>query len=241
MRKAWDGRRAKLKVSKKACWCWPVPLHLCTGDYFRPGRHFGDDLDEDAHRLRCGVVAGEVSHVPDPTAKPLDPDRLQFQVGPHFDPRKYFDAATLKLYDFPLTYGIDPDDAGEPPRVQVRASPKAKIELFKKMAAVGLHQPIEEGSFLGRCRNGLFAVPKDGLRDRMVLDGRPANMCDRKQNRWCYGMASASALAGIYLEEDHVLVSSGEDLRDYSYQFCVNKERICRNVLQGDVSLADFW
>lgn len=86
-------------------------------------------------------------------------------------------------------------------------------------------------------RNGLFAVPKDGLRDRMVLDGRPANLADRGQTKWCKSMASASSLSGLFIPADEVMVFGGEDLKDYFYQFVVNAERVSRNVLCGDLSI----
>ncbi len=44
-------------------------------------------------------------------------------------------------------------------------------------------------------------------------------------------MASASILRHITLNDSEVLLASGEDLKDYFYQFKVNFERTCRNVL----------
>ena len=84
-------------------------------------------------------------------------------------------------------------------------SSKAKLDLFKKM------RPISEGKFLDKYRSGLFALPKDAEKDRMVLGGRPAAMVDQGQNNWCDWMASAACLASIYREPDKVLLSSGED------------------------------
>ena len=95
-----------------------------------------------------------------------------------------------------------------------------------------------DGEYLQDYQNGLFAVPKDGTRDRMVLDGRPANMADTAQNRWSQAMASAAALCHICLDDDKVLLASGEDLKDCFYQFKVNKQRTARNVLEGRLSLA---
>ena len=69
------------------------------------------------------------------------------------------------------------------------------------MADVDLLKPIPGGALLIKYKNGLFAVPKDSTRDRMVLDGRPANMADRGQQRWSQAMASGAALAGLYMEE----------------------------------------
>lgn len=107
------------------------------------------------------------------------------------------------------------------------------------MADVDLLKPIPDGTFLKKYRNGLFAVPKDSSRDRMVLDGRPANMVDRGQQRWSQSMASGAALAGIYIEDDKDLVCSGEDLKDCFYQFKVGDQRTARNVLAGSLSLEE--
>ena len=77
---------------------------------------------------------------------------------------------------------------------------------------------------------------KDQLRDRLILDGRPANMLDLGQSKWCKGMASASSVSQLFLEEDRDLCICGEDLRDYFYQFSVNPERVRRNALCEKVS-----
>ena len=74
-------------------------------------------------------------------------------------------------------------------------------------------------------------MPKDQHRDR--LDGRPANLLDRGQHKWCKAMASAATLGHIRLREGHVLAMSGEDLKDFFYQLEVNHERVCRNTLRA--------
>ena len=114
--------------------------------------------------------------------KPLVADRLVFPSRPAFDPLPFFDDSTAELYFFPLTKGRDPSTLPSPPWVQVRAAPRERLKLFKKMAISGLLQPVAQGSFLLDHRNGLFAAPKDAERDRMVLDGRPAILADRGQS-----------------------------------------------------------
>ena len=52
-------------------------------------------------------------------------------------------------------------------------------------------------------------------------------------------MASASALAQLYIDDDKVLVTSGEDLKDCFYQFKVNAQRTVRNVLEGFLTLEE--
>ena len=206
--------------------------------YFTSARKSAPTVLGDAE-LACGAIIGEVDYAPDPNAKPLDAGRLQFPSRPSFDPRPFFDARTRELYEHPLQCAKPLDDLPKPPTVKVRASYKAKIELYKKMAAAGMLQPIPEGSFLKDYRSGLFAVPKDSTRDRMVLDARGANIPDPGQNCWCKAMASAASLAGLYIDDEHIMVAGGEDLRDFFYQFIVSEERTRRNVLQGDISLED--
>eukprot|EP00435_Cladocopium_sp_Y103_P062852 s652_g24.t1 len=203
----------------------------------RPRRRDWCDGDDDL--WRAGEPHGAVQSSLSSTAKPLYPERLVFPCKPAFDPRPFFDPATRDLYERPLELGISAEEAGEPPRVLVRASKENKVLLYKKMADIGLLKPVMPGTFHEFYQNGLFAVPKDGARDRMVLDGRPANMIDRGQQRWSQAMASATALAGICLPATHDLVCSGEDLRDCFYQFMVGQQRTCRNVLQGELSLSE--
>ena len=188
---------------------------------------------------RSGYDIGEVTIESDLTAKPLVADRLQFPTKPSFDPRPYFDMSTLNLYEKPRDLALPRDEVGKPPKVQVRASPKEKIKLYQKMAASHMLQPLAKGSYDEDFRSGLFSVGKDAERDRMVLDGRPANMLDPGQQKWSRSMASADCLSGIHLEDDQALVCGGEDLKDYFYQFVVNGQRTARNVLQQDVSEAD--
>ena len=214
-------------------------LHFSEGHYFgAPARSHSHHVDEFSH-LRCGSIAGALRQNVEPNAKPLVADRLTFPPGPRFDPRPFFDHSTLDLYEFPLSHGRKLDEVGPPPPVQVRASPQGRIQLYQKLAKAGLLKPVPEGAYLDLYRNGLFSVPKDADRDRMVLDGRPANMVDRGQHKWCQTMASAASLAGLFIEDDKVLVCGGEDLRDYFYQFVVNEERTARNVLQGSLSLEE--
>ena len=77
---------------------------------------------------------------------------------------------------------------------------------------------------------------KDGLRDRMVLDGRPANRLDRGQSKWVKAMANPAVLAQLFIRPDRVLLTSGEDLKDFFYQFSVNEERTARNTLADELS-----
>ncbi len=59
--------------------------------------------------------------------------------------------------------------------------------------------------------NGIFAVPKDGARDRMVLDARPPNMLEDATCPWINSLASVSQLEHVFLQKR--VRSSGCSLR----------------------------
>eukprot|EP00435_Cladocopium_sp_Y103_P036257 s2760_g9.t1 len=173
-------------------------------------------FDEDC--LKSGRVVGKTDRDPVMTAKSIVASRITFPGPPSFDPRPYFDSSTLERYDQPISKGFHPSEVAEaPPRVSVRATPKNRIALFAKLAASGRLKPIPKASFHAGYTSGLFAVVKDQSRDRMILDGRPANLLDRGQHKWCQAMASGATLSQLYLPPDRDLAASGEDLRDFFF------------------------
>lgn len=106
--------------------------------------------------------------------------------------------------------------------------------MLQKLRATGRLQPLNKDDVRQKHVSGLFAVPKSLTRDRLILDARPANLVGTALNKWCKTMASASILCDLLLDDTQVLAASGEDLRDFFYQFKVGPERTVRN------ALADF-
>lgn len=199
------------------------------------------DLDNSVGpKFRCGPVVGRSTKEAVITAKPLVASRLKFPSAPSFNPLPFFDADTELRYTKPRSAGRLPEEVeGIPPRVNIRADPENKKDLLRMLALSGRLQPIEADSYFSSYASGMFAVGKDQLRDRLILDGRPANMLDLGQSKWCKGMASASAVSQLFLEEDRDLCICGEDLHDYFYQFSVNAERVRRNALCESLSVSD--
>ena len=194
------------------------------GNLRRPG--FFDD-----EWLRCGSLIGRLPSGNPCTAKPIVSARITVPECPKFDPVDLLDAVTREKYLRPRATGNDPNYVGIPPKVQLRASAPERLLLLKKLYGAGMLQPLVKGSFAVGFENGMFAVNKDAEHDRLVLDSRASNMLDPGQSVWSQAMASATALAGIYLRDDNVLTASGEDLKDYFYQFVVSEERIEKNIL----------
>ena len=79
--------------------------------------------------------------------------------------------------------------------------------------------------------NGLFCVAKSLDVDRLILDGRPANMLQQPPNRFIMTMGASSTLLGICLGPKEKLLMSGDDLSNFFYTFKVGYERGTRNFL----------
>ena len=183
-----------------------------------------------------GRIGGEIEGSNVIAAKPIVAERLNFVGSPVFDPSRLFDADTLKIYEDPLAYAKHPDECDEPPKVKILASAEERMRLLKKLAASGRLQIFAEHEVNPRYAAGLFAVVKDLERDRLILDARPANLRELAPNTWTSTLASAASLSSIELDEDKVLLCSGQDLRDFFYQFRVTRARAARNVLCGSLS-----
>ena len=176
--------------------------------------------------FRCGCLVGRLGRANPCTARPIVASRITVPECPQF-PTDLLDPVTRKKYLWPLQTGLDPENAELPPVVQLRASGDERLKLLKKLHGAGMLQPIPVGSYAIGYENGMFAVNKD----RLVLDSRASNLLDPGQSIWSQAMASSTSLASIYLEPDAVILASGEDLKDYFYQFRVSDERIRKNVL----------
>ena len=206
-------------------------LHDFDAGYFS-GRLTKPQPEAGNDKFRCGTFVGRTTKDAIIAAKPLVSERLRFPADPSFNPLPFFDASTSLRYQQPRSAGKLPQEVGVvPPAVNIRPDRKNKMEVFRMLADSGRLRPIEAGSYHTGYTSGMFAVGKGQSRDRLILDGRPANMLDLGQSKWSQGMASAAAVSLIFLRDERNLVVCGEDLRDFFYQFQVNPERTRRNAL----------
>ncbi len=190
-------------------------------------------------RQRMGKIVSRFAGSTSIAARPLIATRLHFPGPPRFDPSEYFDTATRQLYRRPLDFaGNHFEFQGVVPAVRIFADEQNKLAVYEKLAASGRLKPVREVEVRKGFLSGLFSVPKDLERDRMVLDGRPPNVLEDHSNLWCGAMASPTALNSIFIEDDKVLLSSGEDLRDFFYQFAATPQRIVRNTLADPLPLS---
>ena len=191
------------------------------------------DYEDD---FRFGQLLGEIDVPSSVAAKPIQADRITFAGSPSFDPQQLFDKETFAAYDDPLALATPIDQSPDPPMVRVLATAQEKIKLFKKLASTGRLQIFHPDEVFPAYAAGVFSVVKDLERDRLILDARPCNLRERSLNKWCKTLASAHAVSLIELDDDKVLLCSGQDLRDYFYQFQVSRKRAARNIFKGALS-----
>ena len=156
--------------------------------------------------------------------------------APAFDPRPFFDMRTAFAYEHPLQRALEIPREAPPARSVVMATRDNKLKLFKALAATGRLGILDHAEVRPGISSGLFSVVKDHDRDRLILDGRGANVYEKPLSYWTKGLASFDKVCEIYLGAGQVLRASGRDLRDFFYQFSVNRERTARNCLAGTLT-----
>ena len=193
---------------------------------------------EECSRGVFGTFTGEVKAVSHVAARAIDASRISFGEPPAFDPVPFLDRRTAMMYDEPQRFT---DKAGvDPPMVNVRATQKQKIALYQKMAACGRLTFFPANEVDPKFTSGLFAVPKDLSRDRLIMDSRPPNATETGLNHWTQCAANGFNVTHLELEPHQHLSLSGQDVKDFYYQFRVGPQRAKRNCLQGFLELAEL-
>ena len=187
-----------------------------------------------------GWITGKLRGKIPMNAKHIEASRITLPPKPAFDPVPFFDKPTAFAYQHPLQRVLDMPREPPPARSTVMASKHNKLELYRLLAATGRLGILDRGEVRPGISSGLFSVVKDLGRDRLILDGRGANVYEQPLSHWTRGLAAFDKVCGIYLPPGEVLRASGRDLRDFFYQFSVNRERTARNCLSGALSKAEL-
>lgn len=180
---------------------------------------------------RYGEVVNEVSSVAHVAAKPIEASRIQFGPPPKFDPVPFFDELTASMYERPQDF--TDFTCRDFPSVSIRASRADQLKLYQKLAACERLVLLSDDEVSPHLASGLFAVPKDLSRDRLIMDSRPPNAAEIGLSNWVSCMACSDNVAGIELRPDEVLLLSGQDIKDFYYQFSITRSRAARNLLVG--------
>ncbi|CAE7224208.1 Ap1g1 [Symbiodinium sp. CCMP2456] len=175
----------------------------------------------------CGTLNLE----PASLAQSIVPERLRFFEEPSFDPRPFMSSQTRAVYRRPLDFARPIPEDEAVPKTQVRCTRDAALRLLKVLDGCKRLSLRPIGAVRDRVLNGLFAIPKDLQRDRMVLDARAPNQAEAVTQPWLRSMASLEQLQWLELKGDEDLRVSAEDLKEFYHCFQVEEQRICRNGL----------
>ena len=183
-----------------------------------------------------GKVIGRMSRDDFCGAQTIVASRVKMEGKPVFDPNPFLDGETSFLYNNP--FSMVPDDRNSlppPPRVLVHADFNEKLQLLELLEKSNRLAFRRASDIIPGYGNGLFCVPKNTTTDRLILDGRPANLLQRPPGKFILSMASANTLCGVYLSDSEKLLMSGDDLSNFFYTFRVNDSRVSRNFLEWKI------
>ena len=177
-----------------------------------------------------GQLGGKLEHV----AKDVEPDRLKFHGTPSFNPEPYLDYMNRRTYVSPLDYAeaLDPDDP-RLPAVKIRCKKKDRLKIIEKLDSVDRLALLPARAVRRGFENGLFSLVKDNERDRMILDARRPNFCEKSEERWIYSLGGIQQLQHIFLKPEETMHMYAEDLREFYHCFLIGKQRQQRNILQA--------
>ena len=85
----------------------------------------------------------------------------------------------------------------------------------------------------------MFSIPKDSERDRLIMDARPANLCEESEDRWVRSLGLLQQFQHIFLEDHQRLVMHCEDIRDFYHAFIIGDQRCVRNALRTTVEASE--
>ena len=163
---------------------------------------------------------------------------MQFGPEPRFDPVNYLDPRTAEMYENPQAFSDY--KSALPPVGRIRGCKEEVLELYRKLASSKRLVPLAADQVDPSFTSGLFAVAKDLERDRLIMDSRPPNAAEEGFNRWTQCAANAFNVNQIEIRENENLVMSGQDIKDFYYQFRIGPRRALRNALSGWLSDSDL-
>ena len=205
------------------------------------GKVTSGKVSDNGHFGHPGTVLGSLSSSVEHVAKEVEPDRFRFHGTPSFDPSPFLDDFNRARFQRPLDYAADFEEVKHKvPQVRIRCSRSNLLPLLETLDS-GSHLALLPYSKVRRgLENGMFSIPKDAERDRMILDARPANCCELSEDRWVRSLGSLQQFQHIFLDSKKVLVMHCEDLREFYHAFEIGSQRKIRNALKAKFRPAEL-
>ena len=118
------------------------------------------------------------------------------------------------------------------PHVRVRCSKAVQLQLLEKLDESRRLALLPLSRVRQGLENGMFAIPKDASRDRLIMDARPGNLCEDSEDRWIHSLASVHQFLHVFLRPEQDLLMHCEDLREFYHAFVIGDQRRVRNCLK---------
>lgn len=178
------------------------------------------------------------------TALNVEPDRLVFKHSPDFHAENYINDPLLKAgFLNPVHLRLPKADWPRTRHARVMCSRTKLLELFKKWDSVNCLQLIPVSNSERKYRCGLFAVYKNEVKDRQILNPVPENSRTMPLNDSTTSLAHGNLLCGVFLEPDQQLVIGADDLEDFYHSYVVPPAHAARNHIHGvfDANIFQGW
>ena len=166
------------------------------------------------------------------SAKPVYADRIKWKLAPSFDPRPYLDDPVVRrAFDDPDVLRRPPETWPRLPCAKVHASKSEVLALASKWDELGACRLVPCASIPSIETVGLFAVPKDEVYDRLILNPTVVNSRCFGYSRYTKTIAPGYLMTALQLQPDEQILISSDDLCEFYYTFRVSNKRAKRNAI----------
>ena len=150
------------------------------------------------------------------TSLRIDPKRLKFECSPSFKADRYLVDPLLRsgLKD-PRVFRRPSSSWEKPKLARVQSSQTQLLELFRKWDSVDSLYLMPASDSEHRYRCGLFAVYKNDLIERQILNPIPENSRSDSVSEATLSLAHASLLSQVFIPPGSSLVINSDDLKDF--------------------------
>ena len=168
--------------------------------------------------------------LPKSTAKPVVASRIKWEHSPQFDPVPFFtDPIVREAFVDPSRVRISPEQWPHIPRGKVHCSRTELLSLATKWDSKKACKIFRVDEINFDESVGLFAVPKDDVYDRLILNPQTANSRMQKFSHFTKELAPGAMFSLICLQGNDRLRISADDLAEMYYTIKIPEQRAKRN------------
>ena len=195
--------------------------------------HFASSLD--LHRpaqSEAKVASGSTVTVTMPSAKPVTAARVKWENPPSFEAAEYLDPLVKAAFLDPETLRLPREvwPPSKPAKMHItRSELLSLVDRWDKLGACCLI-PLDSKDYSEAV--GIFAVDKDAIYDRLIINPKTINSRMASLSYTTKELAPGCMLSLLSLKPGEMFRFSADDLSDYYYCFKVTPKRASRNAFR---------